>query len=111
MEEDRLIVLNISVDEAVNVLKNANMGQSFEIENERIIEVEGKKIDILVASQYMARAKNYAAATVIFDNTAGYTKMQIIISGTGYGIFGIDHGAEEAFYNMVLSLYYKYMNE
>jgi hypothetical protein len=105
--EDELMKLNISVEEAVKKIKKSRISSSFEIENERIINVSDKKIVILVASMYFIRAKNYAAATIIFDNTEGATRMQIIISGSGYGASGIDHGAEESFYNKILNVFYE----
>lgn len=105
--EDELINLDISVEEAVKKLRNSDIGSSFEIENERVINVSDKKIVILVASMYFMRAKNYAAATVIFDNTEGTTRMQIIVSGSGYGAMGVDYGAEESFYKKILNVFYE----
>ena len=105
--EEELMNLNISVDEAVKKIKKAKISSSFEVENVRAINASDKKIVIVVASMYFIRAKNYAAATIIFDDTTGTTRMQIIISGSGYGAAGIDHGAEESFYNKVLNVFYE----
>lgn len=98
--------LNISVEEAYEKLRRStNIGSSFSIVDGRIVRAKDFTEAVLVGQKFFYRAGNYSSATVIFDDFEGYTRMQIIISGSGGGILDIDYGAGSSFYNQILGIF------
>lgn len=100
------IYINLSIDEVINKIKNTDLGVSFTIEDKRTINISNeKKVIILVVQKYFYRANNYCSATIIVDNVAKYTRLQIAVAGSGYGLLGIDYGVKEDFYDQINNIF------
>ena len=108
-EPDNILV-NLSVEQAVNLIEKSNLGASFVIREIRNIQFpENKKCVVIIAEKYFYMVNGYVSVTIIIDNAGENTRVQICTSGAGEGIIGFEYGREEKFYNQIENLFEKYI--
>lgn len=102
--------VNITVSEAEEIIKKSNLGLSFTISGESIIELSPeKRCIVLMVEKYFRMVDNYVAGTIIIDNVEGKTRIQVLTAGGGTGMLGTDlWGREDKFRDQIESVFEKY---
>ena len=104
------ILVNLSVEQAVNLIEKGNLGASFVIREIRNIQFsENKNCVVIIAEKYFYMVKGYVSVTIIIDNAGENTRIQICASGGGEGIIGFEYGREEKFKNEIKEIFEKYI--
>ena len=104
------ILVNLSVEQAVNLIEKGNLGASFVIREIRNIRFsENKNCVVIIAEKYFYMVKGYVSVTIIIDNAEENTRIQICASGGGEGIIGFEYGREEKFENEIIDVFEKYI--
>lgn len=104
------ILVNLSVEQAVNLIEKGNLGASFVIREIRNIRFsENKNCVVIIAEKYFYMVKGYVSVTIIIDNAGENTRIQICASGGGEGIIGFEYGREEKFENEIIDVFEKYI--
>ena len=104
------ILVNLSVEQAVNLIEKGNLGASFVIREIRNIQFsENKNCVVIIAEKYFYMVKGYVSVTIIIDNAGENTRIQICASGGGEGIIGFEYGREEKFKNQIIDIFEKYI--
>lgn len=107
--ESNGILINLSVEEAENLIEKSNLGMSFTIRGKRKINFnENKKCTIIIAEKYFYMVKSYISATIIIDNVENNTRVQICVSGAGETLIGFEYGREEKFYKQIEEIFKDY---
>lgn len=104
------ILVNLSVEQAVNLIEKSNVGVSFVIREIRNIQFpENKNCVVIIAEKYFYMVKGYVSVTIIIDNAGKNTRIQICTSGAGEGLIGFEYGREEKFKNQIIDVFEKYL--
>ena len=100
MERIRLISRNkAEIESILSDWFSSNTFSSVLSEDDVFIKrIKGKnsKITIFIAEDYYFRISSTLTLTVIVEETADRTTVDIVSSGGKIGLFGISHGAEES---------------
>lgn len=104
------ILINLSVEQAVDLIEKGKLGVSFVIREIRNIRFsENKNCVVIVAEKYFYMVKGYVSVTIIIDNAGENTRIQICASGGGEGIIGFEYGREDKFENEIIDIFEKYI--
>ena len=100
MERIRLISQNkVNIESILSDWLSSNTFSSMFSEDEvftKKIEGKNSKITIFIAEDYYFRISSTLTVTVIVEEAADKTTVDIVSSGGKMGLFGISRGAEES---------------